>query len=190
MSRVASSPERIFANVRVTEAGCWEWQGARMPAGYGLVTLAGHRSWLVHRLAWVLVNGPIPDGLCACHTCDNPPCINPEHLWLGSVGENNTDRHMKGRDAACDRSGPMVHPERLARGNRNGSYLHPEKRQGERHGRAKLTDSKVHLMRRLWGDGWTAPRLAAVFGVSRSTAWGVATGQTWTHIKIAEEAAA
>lgn len=73
--------------------GCWEWHGARNDRGYGTVT----KNVRAHRYAYELLGGPIPEGMCVCHTCDNPPCINPAHLFLGTIGENNRDRHAKGR---------------------------------------------------------------------------------------------
>lgn len=80
---------------------CWEWTAGRLPLGYGVihVTLApGERRTLkAHRVAWELHNGPIPEGLVVCHRCDNPPCCNPAHLFVGTLSDNAKDAAAKGR---------------------------------------------------------------------------------------------
>ena len=98
---------------------CWEWTGAISTSGYGHIGLDG-KARRGHRVAWQLTNGGIPDGLCCCHHCDNRKCCNPNHLFLGTVADNNRDCEEKGR------------------GN------HPR---GENHGRAKLTVMDVQFIR-------------------------------------------
>ena len=88
--------ERFWAKVD-KDGDCWTWMARRQPrGGYGQFQLDG-RTRSAHRVAWTLTNGPIPDGLCVLHRCDNPPCVNPEHLWLGTKAENNQDMTEKGR---------------------------------------------------------------------------------------------
>lgn len=76
--------------------GCIVYEGSRDASGYGVV-YRDKRSHRAHRIAWEDANGPIPDGLLVCHKCDNRPCINVEHLFLGTIQDNNADRHRKGR---------------------------------------------------------------------------------------------
>lgn len=77
---------------------CWPWTAGTVK-GYGHFWY-NKRPVSAHRVAWLLYRGDIPAGMCVCHKCDNPICVNPDHLWLGTVGENNRDRHDKGRNAA------------------------------------------------------------------------------------------
>jgi len=88
--------ERIRSRVAVTASGCWEWQGWRHPKGYGDMSYRC-KNWRVHRLAYHLFRGPIPKGMVICHTCDNRPCCNPLHLFLGTFDTNNKDMAAKGR---------------------------------------------------------------------------------------------
>ena len=76
---------------------CWEWQAAKSHKGYGLYMVA-YKHWRAHRFAWTITNGKIPENLCVMHKCDNPPCVNPAHLSLGTVKDNNLDRINKNRD--------------------------------------------------------------------------------------------
>jgi hypothetical protein len=83
--------------VRKQDSGCWLWTRARNKGGYGQLMFEGVRNRGAHRVAYELANGPIPEGLLVCHRCDVKNCVNPAHLFLGSVTDNNRDREAKGR---------------------------------------------------------------------------------------------
>ena len=101
---------RFWAKVRKTD-GCWLWTAGTFARryGYGQFGLNGHPH-KAHRLAWEFTNGPIPEGLSVLHHCDNPPCVNPAHLFLGTRGDNTRDMMMKGRSRSiADRNRGKTH---------------------------------------------------------------------------------
>lgn len=96
----AEDPLTIFwASVAIAEDGCWNWTGAIGAGGYGSFG-SGYRIGLpqrAHRASWTIHFGDIPDGIFVCHHCDNPPCVRPSHLFLGTVQDNHADMDAKGR---------------------------------------------------------------------------------------------
>lgn len=88
--------QRVDAQLKQSDSGCIEWTGKRDGRGYGKLTDKG-RDLLAHRAAWELANGAIPKGMSVCHRCDNPPCCNTAHLFLGTHQDNMRDASNKGR---------------------------------------------------------------------------------------------
>lgn len=78
---------------KLSDENCWQWLKAKYPSGYGRFG-----KLYAHRVSYELMNGKIPSGFCICHKCDNPSCVNPNHLWAGTVADNMHDRDRKGRD--------------------------------------------------------------------------------------------
>ena len=108
MSSSAAGAERFWSYVeRSSPEACWEWRGCRQPDGYGVWTTtergpggeAVRRKHRAHRHAWTVVNGPVPAGRRVLHRCDNPPCCNPDHLYVGTAADNARDRDRPERRA-------------------------------------------------------------------------------------------
>lgn len=94
-----SELKRFVAKTR-WEGSCLIWTGFRLPKGYGCARRHRRyikRNWLAHRLMYVWTKGEIPEGMLVCHSCDNPPCVNPNHLFLGTYSDNMQDCKRKGR---------------------------------------------------------------------------------------------
>lgn len=127
---------------------CWPWTGARIRGNgrwghYGISGVAGH-SRLAHRMAWEVAVGPVPEGMFVCHRCDNPPCCNPAHLFLGTAADNNRDMVTKRRDRR-----PI----------------------GDAHPNARLTTAAVEELRMLRVGGWSLAALAAQFRISQTSVY-------------------
>lgn len=141
---------------------CWEWTGSRT-RNYG--QLASERSrppYKAHRLSWVIHRGPIPAGLHVCHSCDNPPCVNPAHLWLGTDDDNHKDMIRKGRR----------------------DYSKTNFARGERVNTAKLTAQQVREIReRYTGDRKTLALLSLEYGITVANILNVIERKTWRHIE-------
>ena len=151
--------QRFWRQVsRAGSSDCWHWLGDRLPTGYGIMRVSGRR-WYAHRVSWWLHNGQpeMRPTLIVMHRCDNPPCVNPAHLWRGTQAENIADMDRKGRRRS------------------NG-------RRGETNGRAKLSTAVVLDLKR----STESPRvLAARFGVSESLVRQIIRGIVWKHVGAA-----
>lgn len=156
---------------------CWEWTGARnKKSGYGQLKYRGV-GLLAHRTAYELAKGPIPDGLWVRHDCDNPPCCNPDHLRLGTHGDNMKDMVKRGRHSS------ILSPERMPRGERHGLVKNPERAaRGEQHGSAKLTDDIVREIRASHAAGASINSLARKYGVNKRGIQFIVRRKTWRHV--------
>lgn len=133
---------------------CWPYQACRHAFGHGQFW-NGTRVVYAHRFAWELINGPVPKGIYVCHRCDNPSCVNPEHLFLGTCADNLSDMRRKGRGSK------------------------PPRRAGEQHSMAVLTEDRVRTIRQ---SSLSSRQLADMFGVEYQTIWRVRKRQTWKHV--------
>ena len=163
---------------------CWTWTASVHGKGYGQVTIHGATK-KAHRVSWELTNGPIPDGLCALHRCDNPRCVSVGHLFLGTNADNVADKMEKGRHrwVTGDAHGLRLHPERVARGDRSGARLHPERlARGERNSNSKLIAADIIAIRQRLSAGDTQCSIAKSFGVSNKTISNIKKGLIWKHV--------
>lgn len=135
------------------ETGCLLWAGWKLN-GYGNIRWQGKRLY-VHRSIYEDVHGPIPKGLCVCHACDTPTCVNPEHLFLGTIQENTADKVGKNRQS------------------RGAAHA----RSGEKHHAVKLTELQVAEIRAT--KGATQAAMANKYGVSQSTISHIFTKRRW-----------
>lgn len=175
---------RFWGKVRIGD-GCWEWQAAiKKGAGYGVFGVStARRAQRAHRVAYELANGPIPDGMLVCHRCDNPRCVRPSHLFLGTAADNSADMVSKDRQVRGDLHHFRRDPSTRPTGDRNGSRRHPERRRrGEEGPNAKLTAEQVREIRTLASSGLGARPIAERFGVSRTLVRLIVARRTWRHV--------
>jgi hypothetical protein len=150
---VKNTPDKFWEKVDRLDGGCWEWVGHKLKFGYGHAYWSG-KLLLAHRLSWMLTNGEIPRGMCVLHKCDNPGCVNPSHLFLGTYQDNATDKVAKGR---CPK-GTSVYC-------------------------AKLTDGDVLSIREKYRPfKFGLRKLAKIYGVGETTIFQVIHNGQWKHV--------
>lgn len=135
------------------ECGCWIWTGPMKEGRYGAFFINNRRE-RTHRASWIIHNGSIPDGLCVCHSCDTPECINPKHLFLGTMKENAQD---------------MVSKKRAKK-----LFI-----RGEKHLLSKL---KEYQVMKIYNSSELNSKLANKYDVSNSTIQSIKSGRNWSHI--------
>lgn len=153
-----TTEERFWSKVDRTDIGCWEWKGSkqgRPGMKYGSFSIHG-RDVAAHRFSYRLHVGEIPEGMEICHHCDNPGCVRPDHLFLGTRSDNMKDKVKKGR-ANTPR--------------------------GEQNTKAKLTEQQVITIREEFARGGISKQeLANKYGVARSLVLMIVRGETWKHV--------
>jgi hypothetical protein len=153
--------ERFWEKVNIGEPDeCWEWQAATYGNGYGRFGIGRKEGGiLAHRLVWTLARGSIPEGVCVCHRCDNPRCVNPGHLFLGSQSENVADMHRKGRA----RGGSLA-------GTQNPNH--------------KLSEQDVREIRARYASGGTYQyELAKAYDITQAQVSSICRGKSWACLE-------
>lgn len=157
--RTAQEPEQRFWRFVKKTDNCWIWTGHKDRAGYGTFGVPKGRMLRAHRYSWKIAHGEIPDSqILVMHKCDNPSCVNPEHLFLGSQKDNSADKVSKNRQA-----------------------------KGSHQGLSKVTEDQVHTIRDRYIHGQrgglnTTRRLSKEFGISLATVKQIVSGKTWKHV--------
>lgn len=151
---------RFKDSTKLASSGCVEWIAYKNPQGYGVMGVGG-TYYSAHRLSWAWANSQnIPEGMFICHTCDNPPCVNPEHLWPGTALDNKRDCINKGRSFVPHQPG----------------------QKGSKNPIAKLTEDAVVDIRKLKAQGWSYGQLAKKYGVKNVTVYHVVKRNNWKHV--------
>jgi len=142
VAQKGNTPDIFWSGVNIKSPDeCWEWMGYKDKGGYGNISIRNYPT-RTHRYAWELSYGFIPENMCVCHFCDNPPCCNPRHLWLGTINDNTQDMIKKGRKVSS---------------------------KGESNGFSKLSEIQVLEIRRLYSMGkYSQTELAKMFEVTKS----------------------
>jgi hypothetical protein len=137
-----------------SENGCWMWMGARRRKGYGVITdPRSTKQRIASRVSYTLTYGEIPSGLCVCHVCDNPTCVRPDHLFLGTNADNIADKVAKQRQT-----------------------------RGEKHRNTHLTDCQIKEIRLACESGERQASVGRRFGISQSTVSSIFLRTTWRHV--------
>ena len=158
---------RFMSHVAVGDAdACWPWTAARNEKGYGVTGIPGRRTTKAHRVAYALHVGD-PGSLCVLHRCDNPPCCNPAHLFLGTKGDNNSDMITKGRGRMGQHAAPAI----------DCAY-----QRGESHHAARLTVEIVRAIRADRARGLSYSAIASRHQISTPHAFKIVTRKLWNHV--------
>lgn len=158
--------KRFWKKVNIKDDSlCWEWIAGRYPFGYGMFWINGSTVG-AHRVSWEITYGEIPDGMLICHKCDNPCCVNPSHLFLGTYRDNTKDMITKGRG--------------------RDEWRYEDYLRGEKCSWSKLTKEEVLEIRRSYIKGKRGHGiriLSKKYGVAMYTIYEVVNNITWKHIK-------
>lgn len=170
---------RIVENTELTKAGCWEWKGSRSEKGYGLIKVDG-KSRRAHRVAAMLWLGfDIDSDLYICHKCDNPPCCNPDHLFIGTHQDNMLDRVIKSGSLERKRQQRFKHVDKVVKQIVDALHKFNKKKHNKQHN-CKINKDIAEEIRNKYNQGNTSQRkLAKEYGLAHSNIKNIVNGASW-----------
>lgn len=157
-----------FESKFVKKSGCWIWEASLNNKGYGQFSIKRSVNKLAHRISYQIYIGDIPKGLCVLHKCDNPKCVNPDHLFLGTKKDNMIDKENKNRGNHEKASKTMI---------RKGHN------RGEKQWMCKLTNNDIIEIRKLHSKGLTHEEIASKYPVERRQIGKIINKESWKHLK-------
>ena len=156
----------FWSKVQIKGANdCWLWTAGKFRGGYGGFSV-NRRTKKAHRIALMLSGVDVPDSSLVCHRCDNPSCVNPSHLFVGSPKDNTADMIAKGRKPSL--KGTKVNPDKTMK--------------GEKHGRSKLTTNDVLSIRQMLATGMSQSQIAEMMNVSQTCISKISRYTRWKHV--------
>ena len=182
-----NKPEDVWKKIDIKSDDdwwrCWEWMGGLFNSGYGAFSIL-HKSYRVHRIVYEQTIGPIPDGLLVCHSCDNPSCCNPNHLWLGTSKDNVVDREQKGRGKRlCGIQHPFFNKHCSEETKKKISIALKHLNEGEKSGQSKLTEEDVLEIREMFSTGkYYQWELGEIFGVCQAEISMIVNNKKWKYL--------
>lgn len=180
--------ERFYQNTYTDANGCLFKKSRVETKQRCMVIITGIDAWNICRIAYFIYKGIDPGVLLVCHHCDNSPCINEQHIFLGTTVDNVNDRVIKGRSSHGNSHYARLRPDRLARGGEHGLHKNPQlAARGIKNGNAKLTDEDVIRIKQMFlVEGHTRAQIYRVFAdrISESAIKCVLRCKTWRHINI------
>jgi len=173
--------ERFWARVQKSD-GCWIWTGNKTPQGYGSTYNAGYyegRREHAHRISYRMAYGDFPREMLVCHKCDNPPCVRPDHLFLGTANDNQQDAKNKNRLPTGDRHWSHRRPDLVPKGHKRPYAIWSR---GSKNPQSKLTEQDILYIRELAHLKVKYRTIAKAFNVSDDSVEKIIHRKSWKHI--------